>query len=153
MPSIPRRKLLQFSGVVCLCGVAGCVGNAIDPGTLVITNNDDRPHTCTVTIIKTSDSDEDVPPRPHEAPGPTRPPHWQRDFQFEIPAGADRTQSDFLTEPGAYYIKATTETGPSDTNWLGLYSAGSDGEQVAESFIAILIFEDASLTVSTPTDD
>lgn len=152
MPPVTRRGLLQIGGGVCLGCLAGCLGDTVDAGTLMITNDDDRSHTLTVVVTKASDSDSDVPPRSHEAPGPTTT-LWRREFQFELSTGDTHTEPGFLTEPGAYYIEATTATGLRATNWLGLYAAGPDGDQIAESFVDIRIYEYDEMSIGTPTDD
>jgi hypothetical protein len=38
-------------------------------------------------------------------------------------------------------------------SWLGLYSAGRDGEEVAEAVFIIRISEEGDVRVFTPTDD
>lgn len=153
MPPSTRRNVLYFSGVVGVGGLAGCLGGSITAGTLVVSNDDDQSHTATVTISKTSENEEDLPSRPHDAGAPTTTPLWQRDYQLEVPAGARRERSDVLTDPGAYYITARTESGGPDSTWLGLYAAGSDGDQVAESHISVTITERGGVTLGTPTDD
>lgn len=150
-----RRAFLAAVGGACSLAFAGCVldRDAVGAGTLVVDNDHDRTHTVTVAVSKASHGDEAVPPRPHDAPPPTTTPLWRRDRSFEVPAGERVREPGFVSEPGAFYVEASTETGSSASTWLGLYPAGEDGEQVAESFLLVDVHEDGRLGVSTPVDD
>lgn len=147
-----RRTVLAVVGATGSFVLGGCVLD-LDPvqaGTLVIDNEHDQAHTVTVVVSKTSESDEDIPPG---GATPTTAPLWKRESTFEVPAGGRVRKSEFVTEPGAFYIEVRTEMGETAATWFGLYPAGPEGEQVAEGYIAVDIYEDGRLNVSTPVDD
>lgn len=141
-------------GTTACSTVAGCtLDSSVQAGTLVISNDHERDHVVSVTISKTSDDEGDVPPRPHDASAPTTAPLRERSYSFEVAGGATKEEPDIVTEPGAFYIDVSLETGAESSTWLGLYPAGSEGDQVAEAHIFVSIYDDGRLDVSTPVDD
>ena len=143
-----RRSFLGTVGTVTGISLAGCVLD-LDPigaGTLVIDNEQNRSHTLRITVTKTSDDSDDVPPR-SQTPTTSV---WRRDQTFEVSGGGRVRKSGFISEPGAFYIEARSETGESASTWLGLYAAGGG---VAERHIYINIKESGRMFASTPVDD
>lgn len=146
-----RRSVL--AGAATAAGLsAGCV--ALSPrvpgGALVITNESPTDHTLSFEVMKISEDYDDVPygdkPRPDGQPLD----RWNR--TFEVAAGESVRENEFITEPGAYFIEISTAAGRTAGGWIGLYPAGPQGEQLAESHVAVLIEED-SLSLSAPTLD
>lgn len=149
-----RRSLLGAVGAATSSVLAGCVfGRSVEAGTLVISNDHDQRHLVTVTVRKISEDDGDIPPRPHDAPAPTGTPLWERKYSFEVPADGAVRESDLLTEPGAYYVEVSLDSGGTASTWLGLYAAGESGNQIAEAHILVSIADTGRVTVSTPVDD
>jgi len=107
----------------------------------VITNETTTSHTVSFTVLKISKDDDDVPygnrSRPNQEPLSRSTPI------FEVAARESLREEKFITEPGAYYVEVSTETSATDGGWIGLYAAGSRGEALAESYLSVVIKENA----------
>jgi len=122
---------------------SGCVAlsSRVSGGGLVITNETTTSHTVSFTVLKISKDDDDVPygnrSRPNQEPLSRSTPI------FEVAARESLREEKFITEPGAYYVEVSTETSATDGGWIGLYAAGSRGEALAESYLSVVIKENA----------
>lgn len=155
MPSSwSRRAILHVTGAALgSTAIAGClfgVADSRDAGTLVIRNDHSEDHTVTVHVTKTSTDDDDVGPH-DRTPDPESTPIWERDEQFTVQAGGTVHETDFVTEPGAYYVEARTEHGDTAHEWVGFYEAADGG--VAEDAIYVTIDEAVRVTVGASHSD
>ena len=122
-------------------------------GGLVINNTDTNPHTFSFEVLKMSEDDDDLPHSQNRRERPNSQPltRWEEDF--DVAAGDSLREREFITEPGAYFVEVTTETGVSAGSWIGLYAAGRDGQQLAESHISVTAQEAGALSLSPVTLD
>ncbi len=121
-------------------------------GGLVIRNNDTNSHTFSFEILQMSE-DDDLPPSPNRPERPDSQPLNQWEETFDVAAGDSRREREFITEPGAYFVDVTIETGVTASGWIGLYAAGPDGQQLAESHLAVTARDDGELSLSAVTLD
>lgn len=155
MPSSwSRRGVLHGIGAALVSTASsGCVfgiADSPDAGTLVVRNDHADAQTVIVHVTKTSTSDDDTRPR-DETPDPESTPIWERDEQFTVDAGETTNVEGFVTEPGAYYVEARTESGASSHEWVGFYEAADGG--VAEDAIYVTIDEAGDVTVYASHSD
>lgn len=140
-----RRGLLGTATAVAATTLGGCLSAIVggpDAGTLVLSNDDDEPHTVTLAVTKTSDDSGNVG---SHAETPETTPIWDREDTFSLDAGQQRTEPDYVTEPGAYFIKARLADGTEATEWLGLYE-GADGD-VGSDTLYVTIRESGAVNV------
>lgn len=145
-----RRSFLRTTTILGAPALAGCLSATADSdaGTLVLSNDDDASHTVTLEVTKTSDDSDDV--RGHDET-PKATPIWDREDAFSLDAGERKEESDYIAEPGAYFVKATLADGTEATEWLGLYE-GADGEVAADT-LYVTIREHGPVNVYTSHDD
>ena len=148
-----RRELLGLLAVTVSSTLAGCFfAGGPESGDLVINNEDETAHTVSVIVSKTSDNPDRVS-RDYPPPTPEVTPEWKRTHEFEIGPYQERIEEDLFTEPGAYYVECHLNGGGMAATWLGLYSAGPDGSEVAEELFRLTISDDATLSIITGVDD
>jgi len=150
-PKPSRRQTLQAFGLTCSSGLlSGCVSNTDsgpESGDLEIDNGDTESHTVTVVVEKIStNSDDSYSNFITRTPEST--PIWAQESRFEVDASETVKRTDYITEPGAFFVQAQLETGASTQGWIGLYESASGG--VAEQYLDITIKSDRSLTVVAP---
>lgn len=148
--SMHRRAILSATGVLAFSGFTGCLfGHGDEPGLIEIHNEDNRDHTVAVTVEKTSQDDDDVRGRTtHGILTPTATPIWRRERTFEVPKKSDFRETDFLAEPGAFFIRTELDSGATSATWLGLYESQGG---VAEEKLVIHISEDGEITAFAAT--
>lgn len=136
-------------------GLGGCVTwltNGREAGTLVVDNRHSEAHTVTVTVTKTSEDSADVGGR-DETPAPETDPIWRREDEFAVDAGEQVEHEAFISETGSFFIEVRLETGERASGWVGFYSAGPDGTDIAEDAIFVDIYEDGRVTLFTSHSD
>lgn len=145
-----RRAFLSASGVLVFSGFAGCLfGRGDEPGLIEISNEHDQDHTVTVTVEKTSEDDDDVRGRTtYDIMTPTSTPIWRRERTFDVPANSDFRETEFLTEPGAFFIEVELDSGATSATWLGLYDSQGG---VAEEKLVIDIDVDGQVIAFSAT--
>lgn len=149
-----RRRFLHGTGATLGCtAVSGClfgIASGADAGTLVIRNDDSEEHTVTISVTKTSEDDDDIG-RHDETPSSETEPIWEREERFTVGGDDEARHADFLTETGAFYLDARSETDARDDEWVGLYDAADGG--VAEDAIFVDIDEDGRVNVRATHGD
>ncbi|MFC7228179.1 hypothetical protein N0B31_12270 [Salinirubellus salinus] len=147
-----RRALLGACSLAVLpgCGVFRGLdaAAAAEPGSVAIQNDDDRDHRVTVTVEQVSDDAEDVPPPSADrtpAAGTTR----SREATFEVAGGGTVQETEFVTEPGAYFVTVELETGARATTWLGLSERAAGG--VAGERLEVYVGGDGDVTAFSPS--
>lgn len=141
-----RRSLL--AAAVSLASVGGCLSNesSIEPGTLVVENDQDESRNVTVELARY----EDKPPSSSSGPAtPVGTPGSQTSTTVRADAGERVTREGFITEAGEYYIIARTESGLRDRAWASFY--GASGSGVGGGMISVVCQENGQLTVGNPT--
>ena len=150
------RRAVLLGATAALCSLAGCgalrgldAAAADEPGSVAIRNDDDRDHRVTVTVERVSDDPDDVPP-----PNSDRTPEGTttttyREDTFEVAAGETVNETEFVTDPGAYFVTVELETGARVTTWLGLYEDAAGG--VAEEKLEVYVGRDGDVTAFSPT--
>lgn len=143
--------MVQIIGSAFSVGIwSGCLNSSNsgpDSGDLEIENNDSDNHSVTVVTKKVSENSDDsysdfVTRTPESTP------IWKRNNTFEIDSEETFRRNEYLSEPGAYFVRVKLETGTSAQGWIGLYESANGG--VAEQYIAISIDKGGSLTVFAP---
>lgn len=145
---LTRRNTLKHTAGVCSLGLAsGCMssGGPI-PGSLHIENNDSSRHTVTLTVQKISE-DSDDSYGPEFTVTPEKSPIEERTDKFTVDGGAEKIEQDYITQPGAFFVRAELHSGESGHGWIGLYKAGRNGEEVAEEYLDVNISEEGTIWV------
>jgi hypothetical protein len=149
-PEITRRNLLQAIGIAsCVPAIGGCVigqEDGIRSGSLVIRNEDQAKHSVSYALTKVSQT-EDRAPGPFSTKTPSGTPLEEREGRREISGGEEVVESDYISEPGTYFLTAELRSGDEDSGWVGLYEAANGG--VAEEFFLIAISEDGDIDVTS----
>lgn len=141
-----RRSLL--AAVVSLASVGGCLSNesSIEPGTLVVENDQEGLRTVTVELARY----DDKPPSSSSGPAtPVGTPGSRTSTTVRAAAGERVTQEEFITEAGEYHMVAQTESGLRDRAWASFYEASGSG--VGGGMISVVCQENGQLTVGNPT--
>lgn len=141
-----RRSLVV--AVVSLASVGGCLSNesSIEPGTLVVRNDQGEPRTVTVELARY----EDKPPSSSSGPAtPVGTPGSRTSTTVRADAGERVTREGFVTEAGEYHVVARTSSGLRDRAWAGFYDAS--GSDVGGGTISVVCQENGQLTVGNPT--
>lgn len=144
-----RRSFLSMTGIVALPGLAGCLTNTGDhPGSLEISNDCGEAHTVTVTVQKVSEDNDRFTWNPQEdPPTPSTTPLWRRERTFEVPANSDIKETEFITEPGLFFVEVELDTGATASTWLGLSESAAG--TVIEDKVEVHIMEDSRLNLYT----
>lgn len=164
-----------LAATLALAVLAGCLGfgsaGSLPAGSIQITSDANATHEVTVTVTKIA-NDSDAIHQSNDSELAELAAKGSGVWNRTVTLGSDGTWTErgAIDEPGAYRVAAESanavalqegeatngsivdRTG-SGTAWLGLYPAGRDGEQVAESTVWIHVGEDGDVTVSTLTDD
>jgi len=130
-----RRKLLTLFGSTVVASTAGCpaLSDSVPAGSVDIRNNTSSGKTLKITVSKMFEERSEIPDDRSE---PSSEPISVERYDFQIPA-EERVTRRVVSEPGGFYIEFSTETEATVDTWLGLYSAGPEGEQVAEAYIDV----------------
>lgn len=150
-PRMNRRSVIAGLTPGLILG-SGCVALSprVSGGGLVITNETTTSQTVSFVMLKISKDDDDVPYGNRSRPDQEPLRRWTP--TFDVAARESLREEKFITEPGAYYVEVSTETGATDGGWIGLYAAGPRGEALAESYLSVVIKEN-TLSFSAPTLD
>jgi hypothetical protein len=112
----------------------------------VIRNEDQAKHSVSFALTKVSQT-EDRAPGPFSTETPSGTPLEEREGKREVSGGEEVIESDYISEPGTYFLAAKLQSGEGDSGWVGLYEAADSG--VAEEFLLIVISEGGDVDVTS----
>lgn len=146
-----RRSVL--AGVAGAFGLAGCLdGSDLEAGDLSIDNRTDADQTVEVRLEKHGEGDDAIPDGADRAAANDSTPLSERTFQYDVPAGERTRKSQFVEQPGTYFVDASV-VGSDDRGWEWVtYSASSAGDLAGRPILVDVPAIDR-LTVSAPYDD
>lgn len=136
-----RRGLLSLLGGLCTLTLgSGCLSGAGQPGgSLYVDNRSSTDYTLTLTVEKISD-ETDADKGPAIVPTPEGPPMSERMVELSVSAYSETHRSQFLEEPGTFFVQVRTESGQTGRSWIGLYRTTDGG--VGGEYVEITFYED-----------
>ena len=161
-----KRRFVIAGITSCLGLSSGCVAlsSSMPGGGLVIRNNDDTSHTFFFTVLKMSEENDDLPHSKYRDIHPDEQPpdqlgqinkqpldEWEQ--TLDVGAGDSLQKKEFITEPGAYFVEVSLENSNTSGTWIGLYAAGRNRQELAESYLTVTAEEDGAVRLSPVTLD
>ncbi|NHN42355.1 hypothetical protein G9C85_12060 [Halorubellus sp. JP-L1] len=118
----PRRRVLRSvgatAGLASIVATAGCQTLTQDAHLLVVENETDSARSVTITVRRAPEGTETTTTDATTTPGTSQ--RFVVDFQYDVPAGSTRENSNVLPEDGTYEVLAALDD--DDATARGFYT-------------------------------